>query len=439
MRALRLDAIEVIGWVSLAVVVALYFADRGLSGWTTAAGALKNAGILAGLVATDLMCLTLLLAARIPFVDKAMGHDRALGKHGDLGTWVLSAVLVHGTFLTLAYALGDQTPVWTEFVDLLGFGDYALAVIAGALLLGVAVTSIFLSIKKHLPHELWWGVHLLTYVAVALSIPHQFTMSDMFATGWARAYWIGLYCVSGFALLAFRVLLPLFSSLEHRLVVTSVRHEAPDCVSITMTGKNLHKLDAKAGQFFHWRFLAPGLWWHQHPFSISAAPNGALRITVRSLGKGTAQLMDVKPGTSVFIEGPYGIFSDAARTKDAVVLLGSGVGIAPVRAVLEETETVPGRSLVVLRASTPDGLYLYDEFAMLCAQRGVQLVTLIGRRGSGWTPASHDGLRLADLAPWVADADVFVCGPEAWTDAVLADAQAAGVPSSQIHAERFTW
>lgn len=50
--------------------------------------------------------------------------------------------------------------------------------------------------RQHLPYELWHAVHLTTYLAVALSIPHQFTMDNMFETGWARAWWIGLYAAT---------------------------------------------------------------------------------------------------------------------------------------------------------------------------------------------------------------------------------------------------
>ena len=44
------------------------------------------------------------------------------------------------------------------------------------------------------------------------------------------------------------------------------------------------------------------------------------RSTVRTLGEGPARLMALKPGTKVASEGPYGMFTDASRTTDKVVL-----------------------------------------------------------------------------------------------------------------------
>lgn len=443
LRALRADVLTVVGWVSVAAVVALFLADQGFGGWGSLAGATRQLGILTGLVGADLMVLSLLLSSRIPFVDKAVGHDRALTRHGDLGQWVLTLVLAHGVLLLVSYALSDRVGLATEFSLMWGIRNYVLAVLSGGLITIVALSSIVMALRRRLPQELWHLIHLTTYVAVILSIPHQFSMAIVVNHGFARAYWIAMYAVTAFCLLAFRILLPLFTSLEHQLTVARIERLSPDAVAITMTGKHLDRLDADGGQFFYWRFMNPRLWWHQHPFSLSTAPDGeVLRITVRAQGKGTRQLIDaLRPGDRVWFEGPYGLFSDAVRTSNAVVLAGAGAGIGPIVSILQDTDITPGRALVLLRASTPNDLLHFHEVRNLCASRGVQLVTLVGRRGENgsWLPASAAGGRLVQWAPWLTNADVYVCGPDAWTDAVVAEVRASGVPDKQIHFERFSW
>ena len=52
-------------------------------------------------------------------------------------------------------------------------------------------------------------------------------------------------------------------------------------------------------------------------------------------------------------------------------------------------------------------------------------------------PASHRGNRLRDLVPYVADSDVYMCGPQAASDLVVADSLACGTPANSIHNERF--
>jgi predicted ferric reductase len=445
-RNLRADLLTVIAWVSVAMSITLWLADGGVSKITSLGKGLTALGIVSGLVATDLMVLMLLLAARIPFVDRAFGHDHAVAIHTKLGKYVIYGLLLHGWFLLCGYAANDGLTLSGELGSLLSVGDLVLGVCALGILIAVGVSSM-ITVRRSLPYEVWHVIHLATYIAVGFSLPHQFSMSGLMGPGtFARWYWIGLFAVTGFLLLAYRVFLPVFASLEHQLVVTKVRYEANDVVSIEMQGRNLPALDVEGGQFFHWRFLAKGLWWHQHPFSVSSAPTGdTLRITIRALGRGTAQLMTVKPGTRVMIEGPYGIFSDKSRTRAGLTLIGIGIGIAPIRAILEATQTVPGRTTVILRGHTPSHLYLMREIQVLCQDKGARLITLVGSRSqnrlgeTSWLPASHRGNRLVDLVPYVASSDVYVCGPQAASDLVVADALACGTPADSIHNERFSW
>src|SRR5207249_1860066 len=105
---------------------------------------------------------------------------------------------------------------------------------------------------------------------------------------------------------------------------------------------------ARAGQFFLWLFLTPGRWWASHPFSLSEAPDGrSLRITVKALGDFTSRIGAIAPGTRVVAEGPFGVFTDSLRRRDGVALIAGGIGITPIRALLEE---MGGNIVVVYRA-----------------------------------------------------------------------------------------
>lgn len=441
-RNLRADMLEVFGWATMAMSVALYLAYGGLADFTSIGRAFVGVGIIAGLTATNAMLLMLLLAARVDVIDRTLGQPRATALHSKLGDWVVIGLGIHGAFLVTGYALGDGLSVIDEFGSLWnGSTDFVLAVLGMGLLLAVVFSSI-VAARKKLSYEVWHAIHLLSYVAIGVSIPHMFSMGGLFgANTWQRWYWIGALVLTGAALLVYRVLMPLLSSFDHRVRVSRVTEVGPDTYNIEMTGRNLDDLELRAGQYLHWRFLAPGLWWQQHPFSVSAAPtHDSLRVTVRVLGKGTAALRHVRPGTMVGIEGPYGTFSDEARTKEGVALIGAGVGIAPIRAILEDTGIVPGKATVILRASRPEELYLIDEVAQLCHARGARLITLVGHRAPGrWVPASDPTLQLDHLIPHLAETDVFVCGPSGFTTAVVDEALALGVPATQVHDERFDW
>ncbi len=118
--------------------------------------------------------------------------------------------------------------------------------------------------------------------------------------------------------------------------------------SVVCAGRRVERLAVSGGQFFQWRFLAKDLWWHAHPFSLSALPHPPyLRLTVKALGDQGRAIARLRPGTRVFIEGPYGTFTAHARTAARVALIGAGVGVTPLRALLEELP--PGVDVSMVR------------------------------------------------------------------------------------------
>ena len=451
-RLFRADLLTVLAWASVAFAVALWLADGGAAGFSTLAGSFTALGIVAGLAGMDLVLLMLLLAARLPVIDGAVGHDRALEFHRKLGKPSLYLLLAHGILIATGYGMAEGLDPFSELVALwVLVPDMWLAIVSIGLFIAVVATSL-VAVRRRFPYEFWYAVHLLTYAAVLTSIPHQFSVGGLFAEGtWQRWYWLAICIATGAALAHYRFLEPLVATARHRLTVSRVVTEGPGVVSIELSGRHLDELAGNGGRFFIWRFLSPGAWWHPHPFSLSGEPvlfdssgRGTLRITVRNLGRGSAQLARLKSGTRVAIEGPYGLFSTAARSRNRVVLIGAGIGITPIRALLESTPFEPGSATVILRGHSEQELYLGDEILELCRRRGATLFHVTGPRtagGQSWLPESavRSGHRLASYAPDIADGDVYICGPSAWARSVIGEARAAGVPAEQIHNERFDW
>ena len=443
-RLRRGDLLATLVYFSVAIVLAIFLADGGAGYFTNIRDVTTGVGIVTGLVGSDLLLVMLLLAARIPLIDRTFGHDQALAQHRKLGKPVLYLILAHMLLLLIGYGISAGLNPIAEAIDMLfTMEDMWMAFVGTALMIVVVVTSLVI-VRKKLAYQFWYVVHLLSYGAILAALPHQFSTGMLFADGtWARYYWMAFYIGTLIAITIFRVVIPVALSLKHSLVVSAVRVEAPGVVSITMTGRRLGELTGRGGQFINWRFLAPKLWWVSHPFSLSAAPDGTcLRITVRDLGDTSHRLLTIKPGTRVSFEGPYGIFSDAARTTTKAVFIGAGVGITPIRAMLEDLQLRPNDATVILRGSTEQQILLWQETYDLCVAKHATLRVLIGKRPRGvetWLPAEAyiSGERLSTLAPDIKNSDVFICGPQQWTDLVVRDAQRAGVPAHRIHAERF--
>lgn len=413
-------------------VVGLWWREGGLREVHDVAGALTSAGRVTGLLGALLALVELLLLARLPVLD-GVGLDRVGTWHRRNGAACLALLVAHTALVTAGYALEDGVSLPRETGDLLGgYSGVALAWIGLAALIAVVVTSVAIA-RRRLRYRVWHAVHLGAYAAIALAFSHQLATGHEFQRQpVARAYWWALYAATFAALIAFRIVLPVARSLRHRLRVERVIHEAPGVVSLEIGGERLHDLRVRAGQSLHWRFLARGHWWEAHPFSLSAAPDGRrLRITVKHLGDYTARLAALAPGTRVIFAGPYGGFT---RRRPRVALIAGGMGIAPIRALLEDTPGEPGDIAVIYRAPSEDDVLFRAELDELSRRRGADVHYVLGARGGdGLLSPEH----LRALVPDIASRDVYVCGPRSLTEAARASLRRAGVPARHIVSEAF--
>lgn len=418
----------------MGITIALVLIAESSSSLAAPGGVATALGRLAGLVAAYLMLVTVALVARIPALDRVIGQDRLVAWHRRLGPWPLFLITGHGVLVTVGYAQAAHTGALAEFWALLSTYPGVLAGTAGfALLLAAGVTS-YRKARRRMAYETWWAVHLYTYLALALAFSHQVATGASFVGHpltrvWWTLAWLGTAGVA----LAYRVLLPFARSAYHRLRVVSVVQEGPGVISITCEGHRLDRLPVQGGQFLQWRFLARGMWWQAHPYSLSALPHPPyLRLTVKDLGDHSAALRRLRPGTRVAVEGPYGAFTRDALRHDAVLLAGAGAGVAPVRALLED---LPGHVDVTVlhRASSNADLILRDEIAELVHRRGGRLHELIGPRAL--VPLGPDALRR--LVPDLRRREIYVCGPEGFNDLITEGAGAFGLPAERIHREAF--
>ena len=423
-------------WVGTVFSVVLHLIDGAGQRITGLLGVL---GAMAGLIAMNSMLFMLLLAARVPVIDRVLGRVRAIRWHRLLGRVTVLGVLTHVALILTGTG-------WTNRDDLAGAvgslwtGNLPLVFASAALLLLTTIASVF-AVCRGLRREIRHLLNILSYVAVLLAIPHMLRLDPVFLPSRAqRIYWGSLLVSVGACLLWYRILSPLLRSWRHRLKLVNTVHLTPDLLHLEFSGRHLDKLETRGGQYFTWRLLTPQLWTRTHRFFLSAAPTrDRLRITVRVTDEHTAELAAARPGTRVIFAGPYGAFTDASRTRNGLVLIGAGTDLAPIRSLLEVTTAHPADTVVILRASGPENLVLLDELRELCDDRGIALHLMTGPcHEDHWVSLGYAGHDLATLAPDLEDSDVFVCGPGGFVDSVLAEARGLGVSPEQCHEERLT-
>jgi predicted ferric reductase len=398
---------------------------------------LSDGGRLTGLLGGYGLGVLLLLMSRVPWLERRIGAGELAGWHAQGGRYVLILLVAHTLLIIWGYAASTRTSLMSETATMLAhYTDVLAATVALGLLLGAWLASAR-AIRRRMRYETWFYLHLYTYLAAAIAFAHEFSVGADFATHpLARIIWSVFYVMVATALLWYRFCVPVRGAFRHRLRITRIRHETPMVTTLFVSGRHIEKLRAEPGQFFRWRFLTRDGWWQSHPFSLSAQPGRShIRLTVKASGDFTRTLQRISPGVRVIAEGPYGALTAALRTRQDVLLLAGGIGITPLRALLDVLSRDKTDVILLYRANNKDDLVFHAELEHIRAKHGTDIRYLVGPPGSASDVLAGD--RLTREVPDIRDRDVFATGPPGFTDAALAALTRARVPRRQIHLERF--
>lgn len=428
-------ALVVVG-LGLGATVGLALTGQTHAALVAPGGVFNFLGNLTGLVGTYLALVMVLLVSRLPFVEHVLGQDGLLRWHRRLGPWPISLLIAHAILLTIGYAEAAKTSTARELAVFVNSYPDMLAATVGLGLMVMAGVASIRAIRSRIQRETWWVMHLYLYLALVLSFPHVIVLGPSFVGHpLTQALWSLAWVATAGVVLVFRVGMPIARSLRHRLRVVSVYEEAPGVVSVVCEGRHLDRLAVAGGQFISWRFLARGLWWQAHPYSLSALPQPPmLRLTVKQVGDHSLAVARLRPGTRVAIEGPYGAFTYEARHLERIVMIAGGIGVTAVRSLLED---LPARSYptVIVRASSESHLVFRGEIRTLVRHKRGQLHELVGARDE----VRLDAAALRNLVPDLGARDLYVCGPPGFVGDLVAIARELGVPDRSIHHEAFAW
>ncbi len=141
-----------------------------------------------------------------------------------------------------------------------------------------------------------------------------------------------------------------------------------------------------------------------------------LEFLLEDVGPGTARLAELRPGDGLWVAGPFGRGFARPRQARRPILVGGGVGIAPL-AIWQDTL---GASALVLLGFR-DGPHA-EGAALLSGARVATDDGAVGHKG----PVTD--LLAAELG-CDPRAEVYACGPPAMLEAVRAMCAAHGVPA----------
>ena len=193
-------------------------------------------------------------------------------------------------------------------------------------------------------------------------------------------------------------------------------------LSLALPGRDPRESQFRAGQFAQLAVSGRAL---PRPFSILRAAPGRLDFLVKMVGPGTRWLAQAAPGTPVPALWPLGHgFQDrldGGGLDETWLLVGGGVGIAPLIALKEE---LGARSRVELFFGHRDGA---TARAAALLHPGLDVCVATEDGALGW-PGRVTGLLEKALEERPGPLRLFCCGPDPMMEAVARLAARRGLP-----------
>ncbi|WP_225731362.1 MULTISPECIES: FAD/NAD(P)-binding protein [unclassified Nocardia] len=191
-----------------------------------------------------------------------------------------------------------------------------------------------------------------------------------------------------------------------------------------------------AGQFMMLYHFGVG----EVAISISGNPcatDGLLEHTIRAVGAVSGALHDRAVGESIGVRGPFGTGWDLASAAGRdLVIVGGGVGLAPLRPVVLGALADRARYrrvTLITGARTPADILFRDDQQRWKTHAALDLHQTVDHPAPGWTgPIGFVTEPLARLAVDPANTTAFLCGPEPMMRFCAQTLLRKGIPATDI-------
>jgi CDP-4-dehydro-6-deoxyglucose reductase len=180
-------------------------------------------------------------------------------------------------------------------------------------------------------------------------------------------------------------------------------------------------------------------------YSIANSPgNKHIEICLNYVEKGKAShfLFNIKPNTTIMIDGPYGIFKLKHNTNDKLFVC-TGTGVAPLRAMIQEllsTKPAPKQKVTLIFGERTEAELLYrTEFEQLQkAHKNFRYIPTLSKPHKDWK-GEKDYVQYV-IQKYINNAqttDIYICGMKEMVDHVQTNVLEFNVPKQNIFTEKF--
>jgi len=370
--------------------------------------------------------------SRIPWLSEVVELDKMYKIHHVVSAFSVLLVALHPLILLVTGSV--------YFKGFLIIGGWIG--LAGLVL--IALTSIYRK-KLKISYTAWLLIHdLLTLVIMVFGLLHMFQRNYYMRDAAMTIAWVILIAIWGGLALYIRVIRPLILA-RHPFTVSKVEEEGKDTYSIYLKADGFKRAAFNAGQVA-WISKGPSPFViSRNPFSYSGSTEWEdVRFSIKKAGDFTNTIPDLKPGDRMFVDGPYGTFDlKNPRMQKGLVLIGGGIGIAPVMSIVNTiADSGDKRPVFVFYGDLCEDTVLFaNEFEALKSRMNLTVTQVLEKphdvekcKNKGYITKD---LLLSTLTENYKDLYYFMCGPMPMMNAMNKHLAAMGVDPAQIATEKY--
>ena len=402
---------------------------------------IKSLALGFGLVGLMIIATSFILAARYRWIADPFGLDAVMLFHRRMAVVGYCSILVH---LALLSYLNTNllTRLWLPW-------HLQLGRIAILLLTTQIIVSLYRAALR-VEFEFWRIIHrFLGLVVLLIAFVHGLLSSGGFAPWPLRIVVLAVVAAALWSWAWSRLFRP-EQLKQYRYRIQDVYQMSRGLWRIKLAPVNAGRaLRYSPGQFAYFNFHrsgagSPG---EEHVWTIASSPSepDGLMLAVKELGDFTRTMGQSKSGDIVTVHGPFGRFSHRLHpSADELVFIAAGIGITPFRSMIRWiTDHAENRRVLLLNANKSRGDIAFHRELAECQNRAdgtVRVVHVLSRPDPDWT-GEHGHINAAMIKKYC-DADLtgktfWICGPGAFTAAIIKSLRTAGVPADKIHTEAF--
>lgn len=392
-----------------------------------------------GFIGLAMMALQFALTARINRIEASYGVDIILQFHRYISLIAFAFIIIHPLIL---FVVEPETQQLLNFFQAPWRARFA--VIATLALILLVVTSIGRK-RLNIPYETWRTAHgIFAVCAVGFGLAHAMGVGFYLSLFWKSVLWSAIALFALWLLIYVRVVKPWLMT-RKPFLVEEVIPQRGDVWTLAVRPIGHEGMRFQPGQFAWITVDISPFRMREHPFSMSSNGDRPDRweFSIKALGDFTNTIKDIKPGTKVFIDGPYGVFtSDRYWDSAGFVLIAGGIGITPTISMLvTAADRKDDRAFLLIYANkTWEDITFREELDALKEKLDLKIVHVLRKPPEDWTGETGyvDKELLQRYIPLHRGTrQYFICAAPKMMDLVEIALAELDVPITNIHIEHF--